>query len=30
VAREEGWHGQPWSATITLPPLAGLILRPEA
>jgi 1,4-alpha-glucan branching enzyme len=27
-ARQEGWHGQPWSATITLPPLSGLILRP--
>jgi 1,4-alpha-glucan branching enzyme len=28
-AQQEGWHGQPWSATITLPPLSGLILRPE-
>jgi 1,4-alpha-glucan branching enzyme len=26
-ATQEGWHGQPWSATITLPPLSGLILR---
>ena len=28
-ARQEGWHGQPCSATITLPPLSGLILQPE-
>jgi len=28
-ATQDGWHGQPWSATITLPPLSGLILRPE-
>jgi 1,4-alpha-glucan branching enzyme len=28
VAVEESWHGQPCSATLTLPPLAGLILRP--
>jgi len=26
-AQQEGWHGQPWSASITLPPLSGLILR---
>jgi len=29
-AAEEPWHGQPFSATLTLPPLAGLILRPES
>jgi 1,4-alpha-glucan branching enzyme len=28
-AVEEPWHGQPFSATLSLPPLAGLILRPE-
>ncbi|HEX2766694.1 MAG TPA: 1,4-alpha-glucan branching protein GlgB [Candidatus Limnocylindria bacterium] len=28
-AVEEGWHGQPASATLVLPPLAGLILRPS-
>ena len=27
-AREEPWHGQPFSANLTLPPLSGLILRP--
>ncbi|HEX7173150.1 MAG TPA: 1,4-alpha-glucan branching protein GlgB [Candidatus Limnocylindria bacterium] len=30
VAVEESWHGQPCSATLSLPPLSGLILRPEA
>jgi 1,4-alpha-glucan branching enzyme len=29
-AVESSWHGQPFSTTLTLPPLAGLILRPEA
>jgi 1,4-alpha-glucan branching enzyme len=28
-AGDEGWHGQPHSATLSLPPLSGLILRPE-
>jgi 1,4-alpha-glucan branching enzyme len=28
-AVEDSWHGQPFSTTLTLPPLAGLILRPE-
>ena len=28
-AVDEPWHGQPASAVVTLPPLAGLILRPE-
>jgi len=28
-AVEQPWHGQPFSATLVLPPLAGLILRPE-
>jgi 1,4-alpha-glucan branching enzyme len=27
-AFEESWHGQPASATLSLPPLSGLILRP--
>jgi 1,4-alpha-glucan branching enzyme len=27
VTEEVGWHGQPTSATLTLPPLAALILR---
>jgi 1,4-alpha-glucan branching enzyme len=27
-AREEPWHGQPFSAELSLPPLSGLILRP--
>jgi 1,4-alpha-glucan branching enzyme len=27
-AVEEPWHGQPFSATLSLPPLSGLILRP--
>ncbi len=27
-AREVPWHGQPFSAELSLPPLAGLILRP--
>jgi 1,4-alpha-glucan branching enzyme len=27
-AVDESWHGQPASATLTLPPLSGLILRP--
>ena len=27
-AGDAGWHGQPHSGTLTLPPLAGLILRP--
>ena len=26
-ATDEPWHGQPYSATLSLPPLAGLILR---
>jgi 1,4-alpha-glucan branching enzyme len=30
VAVDESWHGQPCSATLALPPLAGLILRPAA
>ncbi len=29
-ASVDSWHGQPFSATLTLPPLAGLILRPSA
>ncbi|HEX7225069.1 MAG TPA: alpha amylase C-terminal domain-containing protein, partial [Candidatus Limnocylindria bacterium] len=29
VAGDDGWHGQPHSATVSLPPLSGLILRPE-
>jgi 1,4-alpha-glucan branching enzyme len=29
VATDDGWHGQPASATLALPPLSGLILRPE-
>ncbi|HEX6140692.1 MAG TPA: 1,4-alpha-glucan branching protein GlgB, partial [Candidatus Limnocylindria bacterium] len=28
VAGDPGWHGQPASATLTLPPLATLFLRP--
>jgi 1,4-alpha-glucan branching enzyme len=28
-AVEDGWHGQPFSASLSLPPLAGLILRPD-
>ena len=28
-ALEEAWHGQPFSASLSLPPLAGLILRPD-
>jgi 1,4-alpha-glucan branching enzyme len=28
-AVEEPWHGQPFSAQLVLPPLSGLILRPE-
>jgi 1,4-alpha-glucan branching enzyme len=28
-AGEQSWHGQPASAELMLPPLAGLILRPE-
>jgi 1,4-alpha-glucan branching enzyme len=28
-AVEEPWHGQPFSATLVLPPLSGLILRPD-
>jgi 1,4-alpha-glucan branching enzyme len=27
-AVEESWHGQPASATLSLPPLSGLILVP--
>jgi 1,4-alpha-glucan branching enzyme len=27
-ATDEGWHGQPASALLSLPPLSGLILRP--
>jgi 1,4-alpha-glucan branching enzyme len=29
-AVDETWHGQPYSASLTLPPLSGLILRPGA
>jgi len=29
VARGEGMHGQPASATLTLPPLATIFLAPE-
>ncbi len=29
VASAEPWHGQPASAVLTLPPLSGLILRPQ-
>jgi 1,4-alpha-glucan branching enzyme len=25
----EGWHGQPVSASVTLPPLSALILAPD-
>jgi 1,4-alpha-glucan branching enzyme len=28
-ATDAAWHGQPFSATLTLPPLSGLILRPR-
>ena len=28
-ATDDSWHGQPASAELTLPPLSGLILRPE-
>ena len=28
-AVESPWHGQPFSAVVSLPPLSGLILRPE-
>ncbi len=28
-AIDEPWHGQPASATLTLPPLSGLVLRPD-
>ena len=28
-AVEEPWHGQPFSATLVLPPLSGLVLRPD-
>jgi 1,4-alpha-glucan branching enzyme len=28
-ATDESWHGQPASVELTLPPLSGLILRPE-
>jgi 1,4-alpha-glucan branching enzyme len=28
-AVEEAWHGQPFSASLVLPPLGGLILRPD-
>ena len=28
-AVDASWHGQPYSATLTLPPLSGLILRPD-
>jgi len=27
-AVDDGWHGQPASATLSLPPLSGIILRP--
>jgi len=30
TAAEPGWHDQPFSATLTLPPLAVVWLRPEA
>src|SRR5205823_5803316 len=23
------WHGQPWSISVTLPPMAALILKPD-
>ena len=29
ASAEEPWHGQPASAVVSLPPLSGLILRPE-
>jgi hypothetical protein len=28
TAGEPGWHGQPASAELSLPPLSALILRP--
>ena len=28
-ARDEGWHGQPASASLTLPPLSTIILMPD-
>jgi len=28
-ALEEPWHGKPFSATLVLPPLSGLVLRPD-
>jgi 1,4-alpha-glucan branching enzyme len=28
-ALEDSWHGQPFSASLSLPPLSGLILRPD-
>ena len=28
-ADDEPWHGQPVSATLVLPPLSGLVLRPD-
>ena len=28
-AVESPWHGQPFSAVVSLPPLSGLILRPN-
>jgi 1,4-alpha-glucan branching enzyme len=30
VAGERGWHGQPHSLELTLPPLGVLVLAPEA
>jgi 1,4-alpha-glucan branching enzyme len=30
TAMDESWHGQPCSATLNLPPLGTLWLRPEA
>jgi 1,4-alpha-glucan branching enzyme len=30
AADDSGWHGQPASATLSLPPLGTLLLRPEA
>ena len=29
-ATDDAWGGRPASATVTIPPLAGLILRPKA
>jgi 1,4-alpha-glucan branching enzyme len=29
IAEEEPWHGQPFSASLSLPPLSGLVLRAD-